>query len=121
MKRDFDLVRTILLCLENAQNDPAEAIDLTIDGCSGALVSYHVLIMHEAGLIVAEESPFSDNTDWEPKRLTWAGHEFLDNARNDTIWRRAKDAVGSSLGTVSLAVLQDVLASIVKAQVRALI
>ncbi|MGO8839441.1 MAG: DUF2513 domain-containing protein [Limisphaerales bacterium] len=24
-------------------------------------------------------------------RLTWAGHDFLDAARNDTIWNKAKD------------------------------
>ena len=44
-------------------------------------------------------------------RLTWAGHEFLDNARNDTIWRGVLSKIKSAALTVSFDVLAELLKS----------
>ncbi|MCK0551051.1 DUF2513 domain-containing protein [Pseudomonas syringae] len=34
---------------------------------------------------------------WQPRRLTYKGHEFLDTVRDEEIWRRTK-AGGVGLG-----------------------
>ena len=39
---------------------------------------------------------------WKPKRLTYAGHQFLDAARSDTVWQKAKSLVAKSTGTLTL-------------------
>lgn len=44
-------------------------------------------------------------------RLTWAGHEFLDNARNDKIWRGVLSKIKSAALTVSFDVLAELLKS----------
>ena len=51
-------------------------------------------IMIDAGLIEGRIS--EDITSDAPQHsyihnLTWAGHDFLDAARNDTVWRTAKE------------------------------
>jgi len=49
------------------------------------------------------------------ERLTWSGHEFLNNARSDTQWKRAKDIVVAKGGAVSFEILKAVLVQVVKA------
>ena len=42
-------------------------------------------------------------------RLIWAGHHFLDAARNDTPWRRTLTRVSEKLGSVSFDLLKSLL------------
>jgi hypothetical protein len=42
-------------------------------------------------------------------RLTWAGHDFLDSARNREIWNQTKRVVAEKKGSVSFEMLKLVL------------
>jgi Hypothetical protein (DUF2513) len=44
-----------------------------------------------------------------PTRLTWDGHEFLDAARDDTRWQKAKRYIVEKGSGLSFEVLQGVL------------
>jgi hypothetical protein len=46
---------------------------------------------------------------WKPSRLTWEGHEFLDAARKDSLWQKAKALVLEKTGGASLELIKDVL------------
>jgi hypothetical protein len=83
MKRDMDLVRKILLDYEKSgefdTSDPVEA--------------GHVAIMKDAGLV---EAGVAENESGAPiaatiVRITWAGHDFIDNARTPEVWKKVKD------------------------------
>jgi hypothetical protein len=105
VKRDMDLIRAILLEVEKAQYDsPARCIDLDIEGRSREVVSFHVMLLDEAGLIIAG----SFKNTHKPVRLTWDGYEFLDAARDEKLWDRAKGLVGQA-GAMAFEVLQQVL------------
>jgi hypothetical protein len=41
--------------------------------------------------------------------LTYAGHEFLDSARSDTVWNKAKEKLLSTSGTITLEALKVLL------------
>jgi Hypothetical protein (DUF2513) len=41
--------------------------------------------------------------------LTWRGHEFMDAARNDTVWRKAKTRVMANVGGLAFDVLRATL------------
>jgi Hypothetical protein (DUF2513) len=81
MKPDMDIVRELLLRSEAANghvsvNDPLE--------------TYHVRIMIDAGLVegrISQEITADSPRHSYTHNLTWAGHDFLDAARNDTVWR----------------------------------
>ena len=113
MKRDMDLARAILLALEDSP-DVAGGQAITVDGVSDLEVSYHVKLLHDAGLIEAFD--FSDQSDfkWVPQRLTWDGHEFLEAARSETIWIKAKQLVTDRVGGISFDVLKAVLVDLAK-------
>jgi hypothetical protein len=91
MNRDWDLIRDILLRVEQADKG-VELKDFS--GYDEALVAHQVQILDDAGLIEAKINVMFGGTVWfRISRLTWEGHEFLDATRNDTIWRRTKDRI----------------------------
>lgn len=110
MKRDMDCVRAILMKIEEVCDGVATIPDANwIEGFSREAIMYHLSIMDEAGLVKGVEKGFGDGSEYFPIRLTWQGHEFLDAAKNHSIWSKAVMKVKSNVGTVSFAVFQAVL------------
>ena len=118
MKRDMELIRAIMLRIE----DRNEVSDVPPPEGEQQNIGYHLWLMLDAGLISGLDLRQEHDTGeylWyltPPPRLTWSGHEFLDAARNDTVWKTAKSRVGSVLGTVSFAVFTQVLIDTAKQQ-----
>ena len=112
MKRDMDLVRQILLAIEEA---PGFAPTLQIDGYTDEQIGYHVIIMIEASLIHgADVTGDGDSGPMGiPSRLTWRGHEFIDAARDPSRWQQAKDAIGT-IGGASIPVWISLLTAYMK-------
>jgi hypothetical protein len=109
MQRNMDLVRTILLRLENSPSGWAPH-DLGIQSYTPEEVAYHAHIMKQEGLIEAVTRARLDSTGPEalPRSLTWSGHEFLDLARDQERWNRAKSII-NKLGGAPIAVWTKVL------------
>lgn len=109
MKRDMDLVRKIVLALEDHPHGFAP--DLVFDGYTDEQIGYHVHLLAQAGLVTALERTAggAGSPQMEAEALTWAGHEFAENARNDTVWNKAKAVIQDKVGTASIAVMVEVL------------
>lgn len=103
MKLDQDLVREILLAIEASDHDPRGSIALEMDGKAPMEVSYHIMLLHDAGLIVGQNHNHLGPNGflWEAKHLTFKGHEFLDTVRDGEVWRRTK-AGAEKVGGVGL-------------------
>lgn len=105
MKRDMNLIRLQLLWVEGEEPVPDFA------GYTEEQKVYHMALCIEAGLVDGVIVP---NANGYPAatsaiRLTWKGHEFLDAARNDTIWRKVLERLKKAGVQVPLAVLEEVL------------
>ena len=88
----MDLIRTILQKIELCE-DPFGLDDMPeIKGCDTSQISYHVKLLCDADLIEADsfEESGMPYTDFINLNLTWAGQDFLDAARDDTLWNKAK-------------------------------
>ncbi|MCC6968965.1 MAG: DUF2513 domain-containing protein [Phycisphaerales bacterium] len=109
MKRDMDLVRLILQKMEEHELGRAPS-GMTFEGYTAEQVGYHVLLMGEAGLLLAVESKEigRKSPSAQPIRLTWAGHEFLDASRSPERWERAKSAA-KGVGGLAFDVLKSIL------------
>ena len=94
MKRNMDLVRLILLEIENIYQSTA-IYNLTIDGYDAEMIAYHCKIIHEAGLISEYKAQYADNKlyGFGVGSLTWDGNDFLDKIRDDSQWKKIKDAI----------------------------
>jgi hypothetical protein len=108
MKRDLDLVRRILLHLEGgAENaSPTGWSGFTDAGYSIESIHDHVRLLHDAGLIEADEIVPGQ---WWPERLTWAGHEFLDAARDDKLWKDTRKKIEKRAGSAPFLLAQELL------------
>jgi len=82
MKRDLETIRSILLKTEAS----SEAFR-----CESPEEIYNAVLLSDAGLIEARFAPPTLPDTAMILRLTWQGHDFLDAARNDTIWSKAKE------------------------------
>jgi hypothetical protein len=89
MKRDLDLVRQILLEIEAAP--PGTIIQkLTCKEFDEATIIEHIDIMIEANLLDGDIFKTFDcngngylvSSGYLVRKITWQGHDFLDNARN---------------------------------------
>jgi hypothetical protein len=114
MKRDMDLVRRILLVCEAHEHGYAPR-PLAVDGYTDEQIGYHAMLMVEAGLLHGTSiSQFgSPSPAYLASSLTWAGHEFLDAARDDTVWAKAKGAAAAA-GGVAFDVLKELLVAYLK-------
>lgn len=88
MKRDWELIRQILLRLEE-KPDSSLLAPGSIEGYPTEEVSYHLKILQEAGFIEAE---FKGGLYWG-KELTWLGHELLEIVRERSFWLKVKETV----------------------------
>lgn len=89
MQRDLDLIRAILLELEQHDN-PSRDVKLNCPGYTDDQISYHVKMLAEHGFIEAIDFSTLSGMEWRPTSLKWEGHEFLDAARNATVWHKLK-------------------------------
>jgi hypothetical protein len=88
MKRDIELVRKLLLFFDEKPGPEQVKIPPT-SGYDDATISYHLVLLHDAGYLRCEavKSSTSDRVIYVlPFELTWSGHEFLDKIRNPHIW-----------------------------------
>lgn len=116
MKRDMDLVRQILLEVEK-QPDPRQPADLKIEGYDEGTIYYHVMLLSEAGLVEAIDFSHMTAVVWRPQRLTWVGHEFLDDIRDPEIWRRTKEGA-QKVGGFGLDVFGALAKGLIKQKVK---
>jgi hypothetical protein len=92
MKRDMDLVREILLAVEDSPDQMA-ANRPDIEGYTDSEINYHLVLLHEAGLIIALIHKGDDQYSAEPVRLTWEGYEFLEAIRDKAKWHEMKKVI----------------------------
>lgn len=109
MRLDKDLIRQILFDTEASDADPREWTTLDIEGRTKVETSYHVQLLDEAGLIegVDLSTKDDDGFEWQPVRLTYQGHEFLDTIRDPEVWRRTK-AGAEKAGNASIGFLWEI-------------
>ena len=122
MKRDMDLVRTILLYVEeNARLNQIEYIAMSEIADAYPEVSqfdqedldYHHKILVEAGYLTEVRAATGDGSDLG--LLTWEGHEFLDKVRDPKIWRTTKSKA-KAVGSWSVSILGEIAAATIKAE-----
>jgi hypothetical protein len=91
----------------------AGAVARDVAGLSGYR-GYHLHIMRQAKLIEAQDVSDTQGLDYIPLRLTWKGQEFMEAARNDTVWRKAKGRLIDAAGGLTF----DLLLATLKAEIR---
>ena len=109
MKRDWDLIRRILLKIEEKPTLESVVLPRQIQEFNEEIIAYHIWLLKEAGLIEARCLGNRLQRHCLAKNLTWQGHEFLDGIRKDTVWSQVASTIQTkgldlSFDTIKVAV-----------------
>lgn len=113
MKRDWELIRKILIKLEQMAEESLPLKDDQFEGVDPDTVSYHFKIMGQAELIETDVITIRGNSLYSAKAITWQGHEFLDKIRNDTVWNKSKAMLKNKGIDLSFDVLKSAATTII--------
>lgn len=92
MKRDWDLIRDVLVEVEAL--NPATFDDLRYGPLrisANAAKDAQAVLLWKAGFIEGVDASSMDQEDSVlAQRLTWSGHELLDTIRSKPVWEKIK-------------------------------
>jgi hypothetical protein len=116
MRRDFDLVRKLLVYFE--EKPGPEHVEIPpIEGYDELTIKYHLVLLYDAGLLRCEPvtSSSSDRVIYVlPFDLTWDGHEFLAKIRDNGLWQKTKDIILSKGGQLTFNTITTVATMLMK-------
>ena len=107
MKRDFDLIRTLMKEIE-ATPAGEEWQPASYDCHGGESVQEHMRLLVDAGYITGEIGCYvSGDAYYHAIRLSWNGHEFLSATKNPAIWAKAREKIMDSSVSFTVPVVLD--------------
>jgi hypothetical protein len=122
MKRDMDLIRDLLMYVEDDPRfdghqwfSPDVSNDFVIEGRTLEEVNYHLDLLIEAGLIKGKSGAGFGGP--VVNKLTWEGHEFIDDIRDHGIWSQTKERL-KGLPSVALSVVAEIAKSEIKKKLK---
>jgi hypothetical protein len=116
MTRDLDLVREILLAIEEKAS-PRNWFSPEISGYTKEEISYHIKLLIQAGLVEGKDLSSQSKFEFAASNLTWEGHEFLDASRDKSIWTKTKKYFGTRISSVSFELIKQVLIDFTKKEI----
>ncbi|BET68221.1 DUF2513 domain-containing protein [Opitutales bacterium ASA1] len=121
MKRDWDLIRRILLWQECDDEQEKVRLEVAIDQeWSQPVVLEHTRLLIENrcpdGVVLGcHEIPDTVIV----RRLTWQGHDLLAAMRDETVWKKVTGTVNRTVGGATVDVLKGLLESAMRAAAEA--
>ncbi|MGY3717177.1 DUF2513 domain-containing protein [Sutcliffiella cohnii] len=114
MKRDMEIVRALLLEIEEFDNgQPFELHPGEENPYTEEQFYYHIKLLIDSGLVNGE---FSNYMGGPPgvfiKGISWEGHDFLDAARDEIVWSKASQVAegrGSKLKELPFELIKALL------------
>jgi Hypothetical protein (DUF2513). len=106
---DPDVIRHILVEMEK-MNHP-QLMKHILEPYDKNTISFHIALLLDAKYIEAKmirPQRRSVCAIFMLERITFAGHEFLNNIRNDNIWNKTKSEAAKIGETVSLGVIKSI-------------
>nr|DAL87528.1 MAG TPA: YjcQ protein [Caudoviricetes sp.] len=117
MKRDLDLLRKMLLRIEELDSTKSKiTINSFSDLCDyPPLISLHIELLIDDGFIETSEPIYCGSiSDYWIYRLTSSGYDYLDAIRNPSIWQSTLNKIESVGGSVTLDIVKSIAVSIIK-------
>lgn len=115
MKRDMDLIRTLLLEIESwPPGARVPSTKIVIEPYTEEQIRYHAELLHDAGFIggMLAVHRASGARPTIVGRLTWHGHEFVDATRSDIVWATVKKRAEPVGGSMNMELLAELISSV---------
>lgn len=117
MRLDNDCIRDIMLYIEDNIHDHTDDVSFNImseelQQYDKETLTYHIQILKD-GELIKDYAKAGYMGIISVNDLTWKGHQYLDNIREDHIWKAVKDKA-STVGSVSLQVMIPLATAIIQ-------
>jgi hypothetical protein len=116
----MDLVRDLMLKLEALDVSPGALESfhptdpaIAIEGRSPDEIEAHLHMIYDAGFVIHDAEGRTISGEWMFRRLSTAGHDFIDSVRPPDVWQKTK-AGFSSVGGWTLSLVAEVGKALVK-------
>ena len=107
MKRDMDLIREMLLWMEEHNDRLILLNEFQVFRDDREKTLGHLRMLKSAG--------FVEELSKNQLGISWAGYEFLDKVRDDKIWRKTKEGA-SKVGSWSVKLLSEMASGLIRAK-----
>lgn len=108
MKRDWNLIRHILFDVESLPAGET-TYAIKIDGFDQSTITEHVRILVNQGLLAGKVYDTYSGSSYLITGINWEGYDFLENARNDTIWKKVMSESKAKGTSMTMVVLNGLL------------
>lgn len=105
LKRDMDLIRSILLEIEGKESTTSW-VTLSLEGYSDEQINYHLDLLDQVGFLEVKKFSLERHM---VRNITMRGHDFLDNAKNESVWEKTKTVIKDHGGSASMQVIVELL------------
>ena len=112
MKRDFDLIRIILIKAEE-ESKPGTWYCPVVDGYDDEIVTHHIKLLGDKGYLKIKDLSSKDGFDYRIIGITMEGYDYLDAVRRDTVWNKTKEMVKSKSLDLSFEVIKSAASSVI--------
>jgi len=110
MKRDFELIRKLLLDIEGEKSD--------LRSYTEDQILYHKALLLEGGLAEGPKPHYSSRRFSEIPdiviihKLTWEGHNFIDSIRDEGRWQKAKDWIRETGKILTIETIKEAISTL---------
>ena len=115
MKRDMDLIRRLLLLVEEKKTGFSISNE---DRDEEIRVMEHMGLLFQEGLVegsvIRGANALPARCSISQQGLTMEGHDFLDSIRDDKVWSNVKGKLQTVGGGATLAIIKDLSVSYLK-------
>lgn len=123
MKRDLDLCRELMMAFEECPpGRPIQQLHMPKEH-DPVMVLAHIDLLLKAGLLEGYCRPIPNNPMGgilQIKSITWAGHDFIDSARSESVWNVTKERLKKA-GSWTFGLLLDALKEEARRQIGGLL
>ena len=115
--RDMDLVRDLLIEIEDRAYN-YKPFEIKLEVYPQEELQLHLALLQEAGLIHAvDEGNKPSGPRWHPVRLTWDGYDFLESAKDESRWNKAKAILTDKAAGFTYEIVRDLLKQLIRESV----
>lgn len=93
MRRDWDVIRRVLIEVEALPTANSVVRSDALEGVDAEVAGFNMGLLVDAGLVVGNCLDTNSGRFCHVRRLTWEGCEFLDEIRRDAAWEKIKETV----------------------------
>ena len=117
MKRDLNLLRAILLRIEEIDSLTIHS-DVLLDLCGDPNnLAFHIHLLVESGyLAIHDHVSYIGGERFLISHITSSGCDYLDSVRNESIWNTTLQKIKDFGGTVSLDIVKDIGTALIRGQ-----